>query len=226
MFLSPTFSYPLSLGKITRIPRFEFETAYDGPLGFEYHPEYTVFRIWAPVAKEVVLVLVHGDTTQDHMKYVGRGVWELKVTGDLDRWGYYYLIRVNQVLEPVLDPYGLSASPNFTMNFVIDWEKTYPMQNERPPFSGRYVDAIIYEMHLRDFSLTRFQTYPTSDAVSIWRPSNQAAGIEPGIQPFATLGDSPAAFADFRVWRSRRNRQTGYNRVTTQLQYPVELVCG
>ena len=48
----------------------------------------------------------------------------IKVTGDLDRWGYYYLIRVNQVLEPAR-PYGLSASPNFTMNFVIDWEKTY-----------------------------------------------------------------------------------------------------
>lgn len=161
VFLSPTFFYPLSLGKITRTPRFEFETAYNGPLGCEYHKEYTVFRIWAPVAKEAVLVLVHGETTQQHMKYVGKGVWEFKVTGDLDKWGYYFLIRVNKELEPVLDPYGISASPNFTMNYVIDWEKTYAFQNKRPPFSGSYVDAIIYELHLRDFSINRFLNNPS-----------------------------------------------------------------
>lgn len=214
VFLSPTFSYPLSLGKITRIPRFEFETAYDGPLGFEYHPEYTVFRIWAPVAKEVVLVLVHGDTTQDHMKYVGRGVWELKVTGDLDRWGYYYLIRVNQVLEPVLDPYGLSASPNFTMNFVIDWEKTYPMQNERPPFSGRYVDAIIYEMHLRDFSLTRFSSLPDerrSFYLETVKPSSRYPNS--GISHLQRLGITHVQLLPIFGFGGvdETNQQTGYN---------------
>ena len=41
----------LILGAIIRTPEFDQKYAYDGPLGFEYHSTYTIFRVWSPVAK-------------------------------------------------------------------------------------------------------------------------------------------------------------------------------
>lgn len=151
--------YPLFLGKIIRSPRFDYENYYDGPLGVEYHPEYCIFRLWTPVAKEVILVLIDQQKTekQYHSSYQGRGLWEITVKGDLDRFGYYYLVRIKSELQFTLDPYAISSSSNSKMNYVINIDNLYQIKYQRPYFSGNYVDAIIYELNLRDFSIDRFK---------------------------------------------------------------------
>ena len=65
----------LFLGQIMRTTRFDVENYYDGPLGVEYHKEYTIFRVWTPVSKEVKLVL---DNTEYDLEYVSKGLWQLK----------------------------------------------------------------------------------------------------------------------------------------------------
>ena len=47
----------LRSGSVIRRPEFERRFAYEGPLGFEYHKEYTIFRVWSPVAKKLIVEL-------------------------------------------------------------------------------------------------------------------------------------------------------------------------
>lgn len=151
--------YPLLLGKIIRSPRFDYEFYYEGPLGVSYHERETTFRLWTPVAKEVILVLIDhlGVEMKYYSQYQDKGMWEITVDGNLDGFGYYYLVRINKNLEFSLDPYAISSSSNSKFNYVINPHKLYKMKYERPKFSGNYVDAIIYELHLRDFSIDRFK---------------------------------------------------------------------
>ena len=51
----------LKSGSVVRTEEFAQKYNYDGPLGFEYHKDKTIFRIWSPVAKEIILELHHND---------------------------------------------------------------------------------------------------------------------------------------------------------------------
>lgn len=79
-------TYKLTLGKITKTARFELDNYYDGPLGFEYKKEYTTFRVWTPVAKDLRLVLIDQDQKEEefYFQYIDKGLWVVKVDGDLD----------------------------------------------------------------------------------------------------------------------------------------------
>lgn len=141
----------LYLGQIMRTTRFDVENYYDGPLGIEYHPEYTIFRVWSPVSKEIKLVL--NDNEYD-LKYVSKGLWEVKVEGDLENSSYYYNVRINRQFKKTLDPYAVSSNLNSEANFVVDMNKTYQMKYHNN-FSGNYLDSIIYELHLKDVNVEK-----------------------------------------------------------------------
>lgn len=142
---------PLFLGRITRSSKFEELNYYDGPLGFEYHKRYTIFRIWSPVCKEVKIVFPTLNQIYD-LTYIDKGLWEVKVNKKLDNIAYYYLVRINDAFVRTLDPYGISDSLKEQVNYVIDIKKTYQFKYKRPSFSGILNDAIILEAHLKDLT--------------------------------------------------------------------------
>lgn len=143
----------LILGAIIRTPEFDQKYAYDGPLGFEYHSTYTIFRVWSPVAKEMFIELYHGEyKTKVPCIYKGKGLWEAKALGDISGFGYLIGVRVFDEIKYVNDPYAISSSANHKMNYVIDTKKLYRMKNKKPKFSGNYTDSIIYEASIRDFT--------------------------------------------------------------------------
>ena len=143
----------LRSGSIIRSPEFERRFAYEGPLGFEYHKEYTIFRAWSPVAKKLMVELYKDTGKERHnFTYVNQGLWECVVEGDLDGVGYLLFVKVNERLQALLDPYAIASAENEKFNFVINTDKLYKMKYPKPEFSGRYTDAIIYEASIRDFT--------------------------------------------------------------------------
>lgn len=142
----------LDLGQIMRTERFDVENYYDGPLGVEYHHDYSVFRVWSPVAKEIKIVLNKEEEIIEHLNYVDQGLWELKLFGDYEQYRYHYEVRVDSEFKQTLDPYALASNVDSEENYVIDFSKTYQMQYQSINFSGNYLEAIIYELHLKDLN--------------------------------------------------------------------------
>lgn len=148
--------YNLTLGKITKTARFELDNYYDGPLGFEYKKEYTIFRVWTPVAKDLRLVLINDQKEEEFFfQYVDKGLWTVKVMGDLDGYGYYFKVRINEKMHSTLDPYAIASAANHQFNYIIDFNKTYQMKHKYQPVSKSfdYVDSVICEINVRDITI-------------------------------------------------------------------------
>jgi pullulanase-type alpha-1,6-glucosidase len=148
---------------------------YDGPLGVTFEDGVPVFRLWAPTARSVRL-LHYPDadpgTPEEHHEMTrdpASGTWSFR--GERTWAGTYYRFEVS-VFSPATgqmetnrttDPYALGLSADSARSWIVDlsdpalfppgWE-----HRRRPPFSTP-VDAVIYELHVRDFSI-RDDTVP------------------------------------------------------------------
>ena len=145
---------PVYSGSIVRTSEFESEYFYDGKLGFEYTKEATTFRVWSPVAKSIYVSISYKDGSLDRkdLNYKSHGVWMTTIDGDLDGASYVYYVKIFDYYEKVLDPYGISAGENREYNYVIDIDKLYKIQHNKPFYSGHPVDAVIYETNVRDMT--------------------------------------------------------------------------
>ena len=126
------------------------------PLGALYTPQHTVFRVWAPTASAISLHLYQaplgGQATIVELSPQADGSWEATLPGD---WlGAYYTYtaagadpRFNPQRE-LLDPYAQAVTAHDGRAIVV--HDTTPVA-ERPSFP--MAEAIIYELHLRDFTL-------------------------------------------------------------------------
>lgn len=146
---------PVYPGSIVRTTEFEYEYFYDGPLGFSYTKEETIFRVWSPVAKSIYVSICYKDGSLDRrdLTYKTHGVWMVKVPGDLEGASYVYYVKIFDYYEKVLDPYGIASTANKEANYVIDLKKLYKPKYQKPVFSGQAVDAVIYEAHVRDLTV-------------------------------------------------------------------------
>lgn len=138
----------LGYGHIVRSPLFEKNFTYTGDdLGATYSPQATTFKLWAPISKQVFLVL---DGTPHALTKGSKGVWSTTIDGDLDSASYHYLHRVNSEWISVHDPYALSSTANSGDSYVINPDRLKKPQRAQTqvPIS----QAIIYEMSVRDFS--------------------------------------------------------------------------
>lgn len=138
-------SFHLNLGKITRTKRFDLENSTNELLGVLFSDKQTTFKVWSPVAKEIKLVL---DDIEYDMVFTKKGVWEKSFNLDLFGCKYYYMVRVDEEFIKTLDPYGLSSTPNFTANIVVDLNKSYKLKYDYVHFN----DPIIEELSIRDIT--------------------------------------------------------------------------
>ncbi len=149
-------SSELYTGKIVRTELFDDIYYYEGSdLGSSYRRDRTKFKLWTPVAKYIKLELTDKEgTTEIHdMEYDNQGVWYLRLRGDYEGYKYRYISYVNGKEHKLTDPYAISSSANAEYSYVVDPGKFYKMQNQRPKFSGVPNDAVIYEAHIRDFTI-------------------------------------------------------------------------
>lgn len=132
---------------------------YDGKLGAIYHPDHTQFRVWAPTATRVWLVLYtsghEGSGMEIPMDKDIHGTWVTELTGDRHGLYYTYKVLVNGAIHEAMDPYAKACGVNGLRGMVVDLARTNPTNWDkltRPPLA-RFVDAIIYEIHIRDMSI-------------------------------------------------------------------------
>ena len=126
------------------------------PLGALYQPEKTTFNVWAPTASCVMLHLyeapVGGKPRLIAMSKGDDGVWEATALGDLK--GFYYTYTAagdDPRFDPhreLLDPYAQSVTASDGRGVIVHDETPVA---DRPSFP--ISEAIIYEMHIRDFTI-------------------------------------------------------------------------
>lgn len=146
----------LQMGAVIRTKEFDEQFYYDGnDLGVTYTSHETTFKLWAPTATEAKVKLVDqktGTEEQIPLQRIDRGVWTVTVSGDLEGKYYTYLVCVNLVWREAVDPYAVAVSVNGEYGVIVDLAKTSLPKPPLPPLSSP-TDAIIYETHIRDFTI-------------------------------------------------------------------------
>ena len=145
------------------INEFENLFKYNGELGAIYTKNRTIFKLWAPLADKVKVMFFGKDpysynnpsTYEIEMKYKENGIWEIEINKDLDGEFYNYKVIRNGIEEEVVDPYAKAVGVNGKRGMVIDLNNTNPegWENHRIPKFENHVDSIIYEAHIRDFTI-------------------------------------------------------------------------
>ena len=136
-------------------------------LGAVYSPRATTIKLWAPTAKAVTVALF-ADATNTAFSMIpmsreADGIWAAMLPGDQD--GKYYLYEVTHqeagaakpTVYRVNDPYARGCSANTGRTLIYDSRRTDPdgWEGDRFVTLKQNVDAVVYEAHLRDFSIAR-----------------------------------------------------------------------
>lgn len=136
----------------------------DAVLGATYSPAATTFRLFAPTARAVNVILYDEATgdrgrTMQPLKPAAKGIWEGTVSGDLKGKFYTYSLD-GENLSPdreALDISSINAVNSGTRARITDLAGTNPAGWETtkvgPPVESP-VDMVIYEMHVRDFTIS------------------------------------------------------------------------
>ncbi|MCF8204831.1 MAG: hypothetical protein K9J82_07150, partial [Methylotenera sp.] len=138
-------------------------------LGAHPSPSGTGFAVWAPTAQRVMLcrhARAGGPATAvAPMAFdAASGVWRTQVAGDLTGQAYRYLVDVvtpthGRVRNLVTDPYSVALTADSRLSVVADLAspRLKPAGWDRLPAPARVkaaTDQVIYELHVRDFSIS------------------------------------------------------------------------
>lgn len=156
-------SVPVDISGLFSTDDFEQNYTYDGDdLGATYSKDKTVFKCWSPTAETVKLNLyTSGDKSASDliqtydMTKGDKSVWSIEVEGDLNGTYYTYVPTVNGTDRETQDPYGKAVGLNGERSMVIDLDTTDPegWDKDQRHLVNNMTDAIIYELHVRDFSM-------------------------------------------------------------------------
>ena len=150
---------PVAFGGVFSNAAFQQEFHYSGhDLGVTYNKAESTFKVWAPTAYGVEIVIYSTAASPKGelipMQYGEKGVWWCKLKGNLDGLYYNYLVTHGEETVEVVDPYARATGPNGKRGQIVDLAKTNPPGWEKLPWLPLEspVDAIIYEVHIRDLS--------------------------------------------------------------------------
>ncbi len=136
-------------------------------LGPIYEGDSITAAVWAPTAQNVQLKLYNADktlaATHPMTEDAATGIWSYTGGAELDRQLYRFEVTVYhpkvsgiQVLD-VTDPYSVSLSTNSRfsqfVNLNDDDLKPEGWETHEIPTIANFEDAVIYEGHIRDFSV-------------------------------------------------------------------------
>lgn len=158
----------VTMRKILDSPKYFYK---GNDLGLTYKSNESIFKVWAPTAKEVSVSIYDNAGKYDKsgkvsdntggreikMTKAENGVWSLKVNENLE--GKYYMFKVtlpDGKTNYAIDPYAKAVSANGQRGAIIDYSKTNPegWGSVKRPSMINPTDSILYEMHVRDFSIS------------------------------------------------------------------------
>lgn len=131
-------------------------------LGLIYNPSVSKFRVWAPTADEVKLLFFNDGLEGSayemlDMKKSKDGTWIAKVDKDLKGKFYTYQVRIGEKwLAETPDIYAKAVGVNGNRAAIVDMNQTNPTgwENDKHITVSNMTDAVIYEVHIRDFSVS------------------------------------------------------------------------
>lgn len=141
-------------------PAFDDETA---ELGSRLTSNHTTFQVWNPTAQAANVRLYANAKTQTYqglpMHRNQRGTWMVIAPGNLDGTYYQYEFKDASGIRTAADLNGYAASRDGMRSMVIDLRRTdvrlpaAPGPQRLEPLNSP-CDAILYEMSIRDFSVS------------------------------------------------------------------------
>lgn len=138
-------------------------------LGVSFRGSKPTFRLWAPTAQSATLLTWEAGATRDPVRHeaawdAASGVWTVAgkpaLKGDEYLWEVRVYAPTTAAIETdqVTDPYSVALTENSERSVAIDlgdkkfrpkaWEKAAAPVIDEP------VDRTIYELHIRDFSIS------------------------------------------------------------------------
>lgn len=143
---------------------FEEYPVYNGnDLGVHYSNEETVFKVWAPVATEVVLRLFEssdgGEAISTHqLNKTINGVWQITISKNIkDKFYTFQVLNEGKWSLETPDIYVKAVGVNGKRGMIIDLLETNPAnwEEDKRPVLKNFNDIIIYESHVRDISISK-----------------------------------------------------------------------
>lgn len=149
---------PLDVSDAMTFPRFDEDYLYEGDdLGCTYAKTQTRFVLWAPLASKVSLCLRQDPEHPFEvipMVRSPKGVYRATVKGDVEGYEYVYWVVNNEVGSECTDPYAKGSTLNSRCSVVVDFSKLQvDFKRECLPVLSSPSEAIIYETHVRDFTI-------------------------------------------------------------------------
>ncbi len=134
----------------------------DDDLGVFWSPEKTTIKIWAPTAQIIELRLYKNGANGEafhktNLQKAANGTWTTVLLGDYE--GKYYTFRINdgEWLEEIAGIYARCVGINGLRGQIYNPQKTDPKdwKDDKHPAIKNITDAILYETHVRDFSIAQ-----------------------------------------------------------------------
>jgi pullulanase len=178
----------------------EFEEAYyygGADLGAMWSEAKTTFRLWAPTASSVALNL-YGDGSGMNliitipMTKDVKGTWFTEKAGNLDKIYYTYTVTVDGVAQETVDPYAKAVGVNGERGMIVNLAASDPagFREDIRPEMINPTDAVIYELHIRDFSVDESSGIKNRGKYLAFTETGTKtpAGVSTGIDHLAELG--------------------------------------
>lgn len=139
------FKLIVEIGMITTTKEFDQNNDSSLELGAIYSKAETTFRVWSPVATEMILKL-----GSNSYQMIGDGIhYTVKVAEDCELMEYYYIAKVNGEYKTVIDPYAYNLTANTESGVVVDLQKLTSSLNFTENDKSKMV---IYEASVCDFT--------------------------------------------------------------------------
>ncbi|HEX7346626.1 MAG TPA: hypothetical protein VF253_07520, partial [Candidatus Limnocylindrales bacterium] len=138
-------------------------------LGVVFQSKKPTFRLWAPTAQSATLLTWDAGATGDPVRHeaawdAASGVWTVAgkpaLKGDEYLWEVRVYAPTTGAIETnqVTDPYSVALTENSERSVAIDLaDKKYrpkAWEKSAAPVIAQPVDRTIYELHIRDFSIS------------------------------------------------------------------------
>lgn len=164
--------------------------AADDALGVTFRGAKPTFRLWAPTAQSATLLTWDAGATGTPARHeatfdADAGTWSVAgksgLKGDEYQWEVVVYAPSTDAIETnaVTDPYSLALTENSVRSVAIDLDdKTWmPKQwrKAKAPVIDDPVDRTIYELHIRDFSITD-ETVPAEERGTYLAFTRKSAG--------------------------------------------------
>ena len=166
-------------------------------LGVSVTDEGISIKVWAPKAEEMALFIYRESNSDkpiriDMLNPVGNGCWGISLKGNFKRLYYTLRVKYDKWMNetPGIDAKAVGTNGKRGLFFSHEDVDPENWENDKPVILENPVDAIIYEVHIRDFSIS-----PDSGMVNrgkylafTEKGTKSSNGITTGIDHLKELG--------------------------------------